>query len=134
VKECYKFPPNYKQIVKVFPAARGQNIIFTFGDTIYNPSRVRVPPALLAHEEVHSKRQGKNLDIVEQWWQQYLVDKQFRFDEELLAHEAELRWFMDSSLREKRVALNYIARRLSSPMYGSMVSLKKAKSILEPII
>ena len=133
MKIAFSYPPNFRKIVKVFPAARGHGVIYTYGDTIFNPGRVDIPPSLLAHEEVHSKRQGTNPDIIEEWWNRYLVDKQFRFDEELLAHQEEFRWYINSSLKEKRVALNYIARRLSSPLYGKLTDIKQAKAILEKV-
>lgn len=129
----YNYPPIYQKVVKAFPAARSEGVIFTYGDTIFNPSKCSIPPAILAHEEVHSRRQGKTAGLIEEWWDQYLVDKQFRFDEELIAHKEEYNWYIKSSLREKRIALNFIAKRLSSPVYGNLTTLKRAKRILEPV-
>lgn len=127
------FPPNFKEIVKRFPSARGNGIIYTYGDTIYNPSRIVIPPSIIAHEEIHSKRQGTNPKVIEEWWGQYLRNVNFRFKEELLAHKEEFRWFINSSLKEKKTALNYIARRLSSPLYGKMTDFGKAKELLQEV-
>lgn len=134
MKISKSFPPNFRQVVKAFPAARGHGVIFTYGDTIFNPSGVDIPPCLMEHEQVHSKRQGKNEDIIEEWWGRYIASAKFRFEEEVLAHEAEYRWYINSSKKQQKIALNYIARRLASPMYGSMTTLKRAKAQLEKVI
>ena len=58
-----------------------------YNGCIYNPSGKIIPPALIAHEEVHLKRQVMHgADI---WWDHYLRDSAFRYHEELLAHVAE---------------------------------------------
>lgn len=82
------------------------------------------------HEEVHSKRQGKNLDVIEEWWNRYLIDKQFRFNEELLAHKAEYQWFLSNMPKFSKQALKKISKRLSSPLYGKMANQKQAEKLL----
>jgi hypothetical protein len=80
-------PPNIEQIAVVFPR-RGSKVIYAYGDTIYNPSGGPISPALMAHEEMHGKRQRVN--SVETWWEQYLKDPEFRYHEELIAHAVEM--------------------------------------------
>ncbi len=122
----YEKPPNYKDIVRVFPAVKlRRGVIFTFGTTIYNPDRVQLTRALQAHETVHSRRQG---DDPAKWWDQYLSDKMFRFREELLAHQVEYMVEVEGAGRQvRRRALSLIAARLSGPIYGRMIGLDEAK-------
>lgn len=130
MKISFTYPPNITDVVKVFPAARAQGVIFTYGDTIFNPGRVCIPAPLLEHERIHSLRQGTDAIGIEKWWNNYLTSKDFRFEEEVLAHKEEYRCYMESSRKEQRRALRFISRRLASPLYGSLTSERKARSIL----
>src|SRR4051812_39011441 len=86
-------PPNFDAIVEVFPFAQNAGVIFTYGQTIYNPSAVSISPALKCHESVHAQRQGSNEEEIRAWWERYLKEPMFRLEEELLAHRAEYRSF-----------------------------------------
>lgn len=124
-------PPNFEQIRAVFPQATRKGVIFTFGHKIFVPSGEDISESLIAHETIHAKRQGRFSRTIEQWWAEYLADKQFRFREELLAHRAEYEWFKNSSRAERIVARGEIARRLSSPLYGNLIDYKKAKAAIQ---
>lgn len=121
-------PPNFDQIVKVFPLAVGEGVIFAYGDRIYVPSGNKLPPELYAHELVHCNRQ---LGIgTENWWGQYLEDEEFRYQEELLSHRKELEVLCIGASRQvRRSALNVIAKKLSAQLYqyGPTVTLARAK-------
>jgi len=112
------FPPNYREISTAF-GVRGRGVIFCYGDTIYNPMRVEVGPELIAHESVHSGRQNGSPEV---WWRRYIADPQFRLDEEIPAHRAE--YLVSGRLED-------IARRLASPLYGSLISIERAIKVLE---
>jgi len=127
--EYGKRPPNFDQIAAVFPSARKTGIIFCYGDVIYVSSNTPLSEPLVAHETMHSTRQ--DTIGVEQWWHRYLHDTSFRFEEELLAHSAEYKAFADCGRNERRAALKTIAQRLSSPLYGSMVTKAKASTMLK---
>lgn len=120
-------PPNYAEIIKVFPVA-GKPILYAYGDTIFNPYDGHVTAALQAHEEVHGQRQGGDPSL---WWAQYLNSRIFRFVEELEAHTEEYRVLMSGNRRQRRNALNLITTKLASPIYGSMVSKSEARRLLE---
>jgi hypothetical protein len=116
-------PPTIAAILEIFPEAAKPDVIFAFGDKIYNPSGNPIPRALMAHERVHGMRQlTMGLDVeqgVMRWWAQYLDDKSFRFEEELKAHAAEFReqaYGLDSNHRAK--LLMATARRLIAPLYA----------------
>lgn len=124
-------PPNFDKIRKVFPLSIAPGVVFSYGDKIFVNSKNELPPEILAHERVHCERQ---LAMgVEAWWDQYLVDPQFRYKEELLAHQVEytfLRGLYPGQARKKSI-LKHVAGKLSSRLYGPMVSLEQAKKALK---
>lgn len=122
-------PPNFEKILPVFPMASNVGVIFTYGDTIYNPSDVEIPRELMAHESVHSQRHG---DDPAGWWERYLADPIFRLEEEMLAHRAEYRAFKSWTKDRNQVAaaLTRIAARISGPLYGSMISNQHARRLI----
>ena len=121
-------PPNYDEIVAVFPNALKRGVIFTYGDTIYVPSGVGVSPQLQRHEEVHSAQQ-KTLGV-ENWWGGYLKYSGFRYEQELAAHIAEYEAWQGYGRVQRRVALKQISGRLASKLYGSMVTKAQAKEAI----
>ena len=125
-------PPNYDEVVARFPFARNQGVIFTYGQTIYNPSDISISAALKCHESVHAQRQGEDEEGIREWWRRYLDEPMFRFEEELLAHRAEYRAFKGWEKNPRKVAqeLESIAARLSGPLYGNVLTLAKARRLI----
>jgi hypothetical protein len=122
-------PPRFAEILKVFPMAGDPGVIFAWGEVIYNPSGGKLRQEIISHEEVHGKRQG---NAVESWWDRYLIDPQFRLEEELPAHKAEyMRFCARHSNRAKREHyLMHVAEKLSSPLYGNVITMQKAVDLL----
>lgn len=124
-------PPNYEEVATVFPAARRVGVMFCYGGTIFiphpHPRDAGLHASLLAHEKVHSVRQG---DDPAGWWRRYLAEIQFRFDEELIAHRAEYEWFSAQPRGERRRALRQIAARLAGPLYGHVTTPHRAKQMI----
>ena len=124
-------PPNFEKIAAVFPAARRPGVIFTYGDTVYVSGDAALPVQLQVHEGVHVEQQklmGRDV-----WWDRYLINDRFRFQEELTAHRAEYRTLCKISKSLGKKHLYFIADRLSSPLYGGCCTLKQArKAILAP--
>lgn len=116
-------PPNIEAIAAAFPIRKG--VIFCYGDTIYVPDGGDVSMSLQTHEAVHSFRQGTQ---IEHWWECYIRDPEFRLAEEIPAHRAEYSYVCaEIKDRNKRsFRLMQMADRLSSPLYGSMISYQKA--------
>lgn len=110
-------PPNFEQIKVAFPRAENPGVMFAYDGNIYNPSGNVIPPALLAHEEVHLHRQrdaGPN-----KWWESYLSDSEFRYNEELLAHVAE--FLTQLTTRDRNFGarlMMHTALRLVAPLYN----------------
>lgn len=118
----------FSEINAAFNVA-GKRVIFAWGDAIYNPMGVDITPELHAHEGVHWDRQGS---APETWWKFYIADPQFRLNEELPAHEAEYREFCRNNRtgnrrNRRRLYLHQLAARLSSPLYGGLISYVEAR-------
>jgi len=117
-------PPIYDRAAKVFPL-QGREI-FAWEDKIYNPGGFVIPEWLKAHELVHSRQQMDDTGhfSAEAWWDRYLVDTEFRFQEELEAHVAEFRSYKQHN-RDRNKQLQYkrvVAKKLAAPLYGSMIT------------
>jgi len=129
VKIVHDRPPNYDKINAVLHPPR--NAIFCYGDIIYFPAGGELPPELIAHEEVHSRRQG---DAVEEWWDKYLASPEFRLAEEIPAHRAEYLEYIKTRpglpRSRRRYVLKMIAKRLSGGLYGKVITLDKAKKAI----
>lgn len=111
-------PPNFEQIKVAFPKAENPGVLFAFDGNIYNPSGIVVPPALIAHEEVHLHRQVRQGAY--DWWDRYLTDHEFRYYEELLAHVAEFKTQQHIS-NDRNFGARLLMRtalRLVAPLYN----------------
>lgn len=121
-------PPNFAEILRAFPHANSGNVIFCYGDAIYNPSRLNITPSLLAHEQVHSVRHGSD---PEGWWRRYIADQNFRLDEEVVAHAAEYTKASEGMARPgRRFVLRRIAEKLADPLYGFSLTDERAKKLI----
>jgi len=120
-------PPNFEQIKAAFPKADGEGVIFAFDGNIYSPSGKEIPPALVAHENVHLQRQEALGDPC-YWWTWYIEDSEFRYVEELLAHAAEFKHQKHSDRNASARLLMATALRLVAPLYNYVppVSLQEA--------
>lgn len=109
-------PPNFEKILRAFPGASGPGVIFAYGDKIYSPSGGVILRALLDHEAVHGRRQ---MGCPESWWEAYIGDHKFRYDEELYAHAAEFRAQAHGLDRNRKAKLlQSTAQRLIAPLYN----------------
>ena len=129
-------PPNFEAIAEVFPGAHADYVIFAYGDAIYTPNGQELPPELMAHELVHCRRQQAM--GVEAWWDKYLTDGDFRYEEELLAHIAEFKSIMSkynyqdhAIARVRERALDHVAKKLAAPLYNGMVPVHKARAAIK---
>ena len=128
MKIVKEYPPNIDKIREKFKLHEG--VIFTYGDTIYNPDGGFIDRALEIHEETHTKQQGNN---IEEWWDKYLTDDEFRLSQEVEAYRNKYKK-MKSNIKDVNklnFRLDLIAKDLASEMYGSIVSYEEAKSLIE---
>lgn len=126
MREINAYPPNIAEICKVFPGVQRPGVIFSYAPDVYVPGGHTLPPSLVAHESVHVERQL--VMGVEAWWDKYLVDTRFRYDEELLAHRAEYHSLKENAptRQMRRAALKIVAKRLASGLYGKLVTPAQA--------
>jgi hypothetical protein len=126
------FPPNYAALCAAFPIRGRPGIIFSYGDTIYNPAGNPLSEALKVHEDVHGRRQNGN---PAEWWERYIADKDFRRDEEIAAHCAEAAYVLAiaANRQARRGGVVAIADRLSSPMYGGLMTKREALALLRGV-
>jgi hypothetical protein len=111
-------PPIYDAIVQVLPEAANDGVIFAYGGKVYGRGLKKLSRELDAHERAHLERQGADSDA---WWKQYLTDVEFRYREELVAHQAEYRTYCARHINpiKRAQALRQMAQRLTSPLYGT---------------
>lgn len=134
MKILNEYPPQFEKIEKVFNLSK-RTAVFTYGDTIYNPWGGNLSKDLIAHESIHEKQQGDDPDG---WWEKYMSDVQFRLSQEVEAYQKQFRSYcggisnvgkMRKMMLEEKF-LQRIAGDLSSPLYGSIVTLTEAKKLI----
>jgi len=126
-----KRPPNFDVIVKAFPMAANDGVVFAYGDEIYVPSGKELTHHLKVHEATHGIRQKEfGLD---EWWQRYIEDEAFRYYEELVAHFSEyMSMISENDVRPyRRKCMGFIAQKLAHPLYGCKGGAAKAKRDLK---
>jgi hypothetical protein len=124
-----EFPPMFEEIDAAF-GIRGKPVVFCWGQFVFNPMCVGIGPDVLAHEEVHRGQQG---DYIEDWWRYYIASPEFRLEQEVSAHRAQYRWWVDNGTggrNQRRRALKWIAECLASATYGNLVSPAKARELI----
>lgn len=127
MKIVHAFPPNFAAIHAVFGYASKPGIVFSYAPDIYTMYPDNIPPEIIAHESVHIERQLGYPGGVEAWWARYLVDREWRYFEELVAHKAEYQYVCQYGSRPaRRAALKEIAKKLAAPLYDKMVTVDRA--------
>ncbi len=122
------FPPNINEIRKVLVVPKG--MLFTYGDTIYNPNNGNISPDMLIHEEMHCEQQKK--DGPEFWWKKYLLDAQFRLSQELEAYKHQY-CCMTKIVKDRNALCRFLilyARHLSDPAYGKLIPYHEALELI----
>ena len=121
-----EYPPNIEKIKEILTLSGKE--IFAWDGIIYNPGNGYISPPLIAHENVHFKQQNGD---PEKWWDRYLTDVDFRLSQELEAHREEYKEFC-KSVKDRNKRSRYlfeISLRLSSSMYGNLLSQKEASKL-----
>lgn len=130
----YEFPPHWAAVNAKFGIeARGLKPIFAWGNKIYNPYRVGVSRAIMAHEVVHGDRQSAG---IEDWWNRYLDDDEFRLTEEVVAHRAEYEALLHeygNNRVNRRLFLSQTAQRLRAPLYLYKLPIDEARRLLKDV-
>lgn len=126
MKILNELPPIYDRILKVFPGASTPGVIFAWGDTIYQPHNTDyIPAALIAHEEVHGKRQPDPVA----WWEQYLTDQEFRYREEVHAHAAEFKSQNSHPMYKDRNRSSQLLQRTACRLIAELYNYQPKRSL-----
>jgi hypothetical protein len=123
-------PPVWEECVARFGITPEAHVVFAYGDSIYNPTGSVLTADVIHHEMVHERQQdGDPRD----WWDKYLVDDDFRFEQELEAYGAQYKFIRErKNPRMAWLYLQHFADALSSSMYGNMIGkIAAAKAIDE---
>lgn len=123
-----ELPPNIEEIRRA--GLGNEGTIYTYGDTIYNPSGEEIPEDIEFHEFIHSKQQ-KAYGSVENWWVKYCWDKEFRLEAEVEAYASQYAVIRKSyPVKACREALDEFASNLSSNMYQLYITKSRAESLI----
>lgn len=123
-----EYPPNYEDICAVFDIKDDPNIVFTYGDKLYAPGSPPIDVHLLRHEETHERQQSAM--GVEAWWDRYLSDANFRYEQELEAYRNQYRSMATLPLHHRLGYLSHMAKSLAGKMYGEIVNYDEAKDAI----
>jgi len=127
MKILEEYPPNFAEIRQYFDVEKYKPV-FCYGEILYNPYKHNVPIDIQIHEEAHAKQQTNiSPDI---WWTHYLLDKDFRQDQEIEAYNVQYRWLKehipDSGCKE---ALREMAENLVK-LYNLELSVYQAETLI----
>lgn len=121
-------PPNYNELKEAFGFSDRQTIYFTYGNVIYNPHGKSITPDLIRHEETHGEQQGYDPIVAKLWWQRYVVDKDWRMEQEGEAYGAQYAFICqqsrDRNLRARH--LHEFAKAMCGPLYGNAMGYSDA--------
>ena len=116
-------PPILDKLLKAGLKPR-ETTVFAYGDTLYNPSGVPIPPDILVHEQAHIRQQKDNKDFLDK----YLNDKEYRLKVEVEAFREQYKFvcemLKDRNYRAK--CLHSLAQQLSSEVYGKIINYSEA--------
>jgi len=125
------YPPNYDEISKRFPVRGRQTVVFTYGDTIYNPIGRQLSADVIAHESVHIEQQMNFEGGPDKWWERYLCYSDFRLEQEIEAYRAQVAFARRGySTKDAKLIAAHCVRALSSDLYGKLVTEEQAKKLL----
>ena len=120
-------PDNIDAIHERFPEVKNiTHVVFTYAPHIYKRIELDLPPDLRVHEATHLQQQGEDPAA---WWDQYLNDTEFRYQQELEAYGYQMAFVkMFYSGRHYEVMKNHTARSFSSSMYDLGINQSVAES------
>ena len=117
---------------KILDAGMNPNldtVIFSYGDTIYNPGRRDIPDELIEHESTHMRQQGNNPDA---WWDRYIKEPYFRLNQEIEAYTAQYD-FICQKVKDRNQRLRILLQLVNvvaGPTYGNMISCLDAHNLI----
>mgnify|MGYP001617383330 CR=1 FL=1 len=110
-----------------------EHTYWTYGDVLYNPGGHSLPDHIIAHEGVHARQQEAFDGGKDRWWEHYLINSQFRLEQEAEAYAAQY-WFYCGKVsdRNRRALFRaQLAQQLSGPLYQLAVTASEARRMIE---
>lgn len=125
-------PPIWDAVCATFNI-QPKNVLFTYGDIIYNPDAVEIPDHIIVHEEVHEVQQTTNGMTPALWWGKFLRDVEFRIDQESEAYAKQYAFFCKhkKDRNERSKFLMALAGMLSGPLYGQSIGRVEAMQLIK---
>jgi len=122
-------PAIYDRCHAAFGVEWDAGLIIAYGDTIH--CKFDLGEQQLEHEKTHINQQ--RYEGVDNWWNKYFNDPQFRLSQEVEAYRNEYAWVKRHvNDRNRCYKLRYeMAKFLSGFMYGSLVSRDEAMRLIE---
>lgn len=106
-----------------FPKAEWGKVAFSFGDTIYYHKQ-DIAKDLLAHERVHLNQHHYSKLFACYVFVRYVFSKKYRLSMEIPAYQAQ--WNVLKNGEYSLLHRSEMAKNLSHPMYGSIISYEEA--------
>ncbi len=140
VEIVFKKPPIYNDLCAAFNI-RPVNVVYTYGDKIYNPDKLELPPEIIEHEKVHMKQQKAWMVNEDRkftpalWWGKYLRDAKFRIDQEAKGYARQYDVIcQDNHDRNQRARYLWgLASSLSGVLYNNEISHSEATKMIKKL-
>lgn len=126
-------PPIWDVMVREFgmrPWSECPDLVVAYGDSIH--THRPIPPDVVAHERTHLAQQSAFPGGPEAFMRRYMNDTAFKLKVEVEAYRAQLAFIAAYGVtgREFVRARTRLARILSGPLYGRMISCRDADKAL----
>lgn len=126
-------PPIWDKVIEAGLRFNPESVLFAYDGKIWNPSGSELASHLIAHEAVHLAQQDAYQGGMDAWWGRYIVDPYFRIDQEVEAYATQYAFicgYVKDRNQRSRV-LGDLARYLSGPMYGEIISHAAAMRMIK---
>lgn len=130
----YEKPPSFDNICATFKLNL-ENMIFTYGDTIYVPVKKEIFDHTIVHEKVHMRQQKHSAEGAALWWGKFLRDPDFRIQQEAEAYAEQYRFICRRVFgKENRYkVLSDLAKVLAGPIYGHAITQAQAENLIKKL-
>jgi len=128
-------PPIWDAVRNAFQI-NPKNVVFTYGNIIYNPDDVELPDHLIEHEKIHMIQQEQNGTNPALWWGKYLREPAFRVDQEAQAYAIQYLFICQIQKdRNRRARIMFdLAHFLSGPLYNHAINFDEAIKLIKKYV
>lgn len=125
MKTSQTIPDIYPTLKEKF-GVEFDDIAITYGDTVYSSTPLASDVA--HHESIHIRQQTEYDGGAKAWWDRYLIDPVFRYEQELEAYRAQYQFVCRHGRDRNAIARRLIAyaNALSGSMYANVATYQQA--------